>query len=400
MRVGIVIKDLSLRGGEQRQAIMLARELQHMGHTVVIFAGKYDKEASYPQLLKGVVVKYCTQKKFDRPQGLRSMIARLLFLDSETQYYLKELRKLITTHLSKEPLDVLNYHDFFSYRLAPYFKLPQVWMMNDLPHLYDILYRGTSGFYHNKLARTFIRLASLWEHYYLANISIIAVLDNRNKTNAEDLFRRSVDIRVVRSGLDFTQSNLNKKKSPMLQLLTTNIFYPHRRYEDSLKALYLLKQSGLKNFHFTVVGDTSLDPSYANYIKSLISKYSLQSHITLKGKISEAELHDEYAAADIFLFPNHNQTWGLSVFEAMQYKCVPIVSNTSGAHEVLTDKQNALIVRAKHPEDIAASVSLLAKDKVLLSTLQEAAYRFVKKNISWKQYAHSMSALFSEVTDT
>jgi len=399
MNIGIVIYNLSVRGGEQRQALKLAIELQKMGNVVAVFAGKFDIHSSYKRLIEELNVIPANRKEFVSRKGIFEFVKKLLMIDSETLYYLNEIKKNLIEYSLSDGLDIINYHDFFSYRISRHFNIPQVWMLNDLPHIIDSKFRRAHPFPKNIFVNILATLASLNERRFLKNINVISVLDKRNYCNVKKTFGNAVNVEVVRSGVAQVSTNDKKNwKRKSLNLLTTNIFFPHRRYEDVLLALKMLNANGFINWKYTIIGDTSMDPSYSSLILQMIKTLGLGDQINLLGKVSEKRLIEEYHKSHIFLFPNHNQTWGLSVFEAMSYGCVPIVSKSSGASEVLTHKFNSLLVRPLDPSQIYLSLRLLFQRRELGLLMSKNATS-LPRELSWGNYSLSMIKIFNQVID-
>ena len=101
-----------------------------------------------------------------------------------------------------------------------------------------------------------------------------------------------------------------------------------------------------------------------------------------------------YREHDIFLFPNHLQSWGLAVFEAMSSGVPVVVSQTAGAAEVLADRDTALIVPPKSPSAIAAAVAVLVQDPALFAHMSEGGRAFVESRMSWSRFTDDMEKFF------
>ena len=84
----------------------------------------------------------------------------------------------------------------------------------------------------------------------------------------------------------------------------------------------------------------------------------------------------------------------MAVFEAMLSGCVAIVSNGCGAHEVLTNKQNAIIVKEKSSNEIAIAIKHLITNKKEMEKIGENGQSFVKDNLSWDKYTDEMLKIF------
>ena len=172
------------------------------------------------------------------------------------------------------------------------------------------------------------------------------------------------------------------------------IFMPHRRFEDGIEALKILQEKGFKA-KLTIAGDTQGNFSYYQLIKSLVGRLNLETDVNFLGLVSEKTLLETYFSNDIFIFPNHLQSWGLAVFEAMATGLPVIVSKSAGASEVLKHRENALLVEPKSPGELAAAIDKLIDNPDLYSALSAAGRRFVEEEISWSRIARIMQEIFS-----
>ncbi|MCG2790650.1 MAG: glycosyltransferase family 4 protein, partial [Actinomycetia bacterium] len=226
----------------------------------------------------------------------------------------------------------------------------------------------------------------------------IVVLDERNR----NLLKENVglDAEIIRSGLNIENFKFHKRrfnlKKKEFRVLATGIFYPHRRFEDLIIALSILKKEGYY-VELNLIGSHECSKTYAHRILKLVSRLNLKKQVNFLGVVSEEELVNYYSNSDAFVFPNHPQTWGLAVFEAMACGTPVIVSTGAGASEVLTDGENALLVPPERPEEIAACLQKLLNDEKLWERLSINGRKFVEENIRWDLYGKKMLQLFNEV---
>jgi glycosyltransferase involved in cell wall biosynthesis len=302
-----------------------------------------------------------------------------------------------------DDVDVINYHsplaDKYIYQAAYICKkkygIPTVWMMNDLPgnlkapktnqqikFIFDLIRGGPIGRYIDKGRIT--------------QIDQIVVLDKMNR----DLVKRDIGLEaeIVRSGLDLEEFKFRKRRPNKrgFKILATGIFLPHRRFEDLIIALNILREKG---YHMTlnlIASDVYSKP-YAQKIVELVSVLNIKGQVNFLGAVSEEELVNNYSHSDVFVFPNHPQTWGLAVFEAMASGTPVIVSTGAGASEVLTDGENALLVSPRRPEEIAACLQKLFNDERLWERLSTNGRKFVEENIRWDLYGGKMLQLFQKI---
>lgn len=375
MNIAIIIRRLNVKGGAQRQALSLARELKKIGHNVAFYTFFYDKEKCFPDLLDGMDIHYsdvADPKKLSRMISLQT--------------------------------DLLNPHDQEAYKVAYYFKryakkVPSVWMMNDIPSK-NFGFWKESQFnpnLHRSFAKTlYHQFYDQYDYKFIKAQDMITVLDDWNKDLVKKYFKK--DAVVARSGLDINQFSFNEHVLPVdgkVKLLTTGIFFPHRRFEDLITAVSLLQGEDFFDISLSIIGDYNNDKKYHRALVEQARLLGLEDRVKFLGKVSDEELIDTYKTHDIFIFPNHLQTWGLAVFEAMSCGLPVVVSRTSGASEVLKDRENAMLVNPKTPEEIKKAILELVSNPKFYFKISHAARKFVEQNLSWQKYAQEMLDAFS-----
>lgn len=405
MKIAIVVMDLTISGGTQRQALQLARQLQNR-HDVTIFAYAFNKEKCYPELTDNLKIKHLknTIKSIDTIDFSRFWhvaYKQFHYLD----YELQELSNLLT-----EPFDIINGHDIYTERIMYQYKkrfnsTPTVWMSNDIPPIFQIKERfiqdkprinGVRHFLLMSVRSLLFWYQELLEKYYIARgIDAVVVLDKRNQFLFNTHLEKSASI--IRSGVDLSHFKVKSLEcNDVFTILGVGILFPLRRFEDLIDAAHLLKKKGAR-IKLNIVGSDECDSAYASNLKSKVIELKLEKNVIFLGKVSDATLKTEYQNADVFVFPNHNQTWGLAVFEAMASGTPVIVSKTAGASEVIQDGQNGLLVDPMHPEQIAEKIKLLIDQPALRHQLAVNGRRFVEENLSWGKYANNMEKIFLDV---
>ena len=386
MKIAIIVRKLNTKGGTQRQAIMLARDLKQRGHNVTLYTFLYSPADCYEAELRELHV-----------------VALGSYPRSSRFFFWKEytIARRLSMMIDRDT-ELLNPHDQVSYRVAAYFKrgvknVPSVWMMNDLPtKVFSLMRDGemNSALHPCLLRKMFARISDWFDiHRFISVQDVITVLSDRDRAWVQTYFHREAV--VVRNGIegDVFQYVEHEIKGERVNLLMSGIFFPHRRFEDGIEAVKLLVDAGI-DVYLTIIGGMD-KTGYAEYIRGLIASLDLEARVTLRGKVSEEELKSAYLEHDIFLFPNHLQSWGIAVFEAIASGLPVVVSRTSGAAEVLQDGTDALLVDPKHPNQIMEAVLRLRADPELYKGLAKNGRALVEQKISWKNYADSMVAVFA-----
>lgn len=414
MRVAIVVWDLSVSGGTQRQALELARQLQSNKVSVDVYTLNLDKELCYPDLIKDLNI-ITPGEAIPNNTHTNRRIRKIPLVGGGLYQLLEELYwpfhaqdksiDLLARCIKANHYDIINAHDSPSQHTAVNYahknpKTKIVWMSNDMPWIFQVLdQQGMPGLRRlvRQPGRSTLILYERHRQLRIADrVDQIVVLDFRN----QKIFQKLVGItpKVIRSGLDTTVFKPKlKKDNRIFTVLAAGIFFRYRRFEDLIEAVSLLKNEGV-DVNLKIIGSDKYDPSYGKELLALVKRLKITDQVEFLGRVDEAELLEQYRDADLFVFPNHNQTWGLAPFEALASGTPVLVSKTAGAHEVLADGKNALFINPMQPEDIAAKVSLLYNNDRLRLKLAGSGLSFVKKNMSWQLYAKNMLETFEEVS--
>jgi len=398
MKIGILLWELDIAGGTQRQALCLARELSRMGDDVTVYCVKADSEKCYPELMSSLRVEVLRDRiGFDKtPTVPIPFVHRFTGNDLEARYN----RRI--ADLLPQDLDLLNVHDTVVYPAAYFWKKrtgrPVVWMMNDIPWVLDCSWRRGRPW------KVFLRLLDGKDLVrrrhcrYVRSFETVLVLDRRER---DKLFESAGKEAIpVVSGLDLDAFPFHPRAAHTgaqpFRILSNAIFYPHRRLEDIVAALEILHRRGI-GFHWTHIGTDLRDIPYARRIYAEVARAGLSSFVEFLGEVPEDRLLSGFREADVFLFPNSPQTWGLAVFQAMACGTPAIVSRGAGASEVLTHGKNAILVDPFSPAQIADAVELLRENAELWKSLHSEGRLFVEENIRWDLYSAQLREVFSRL---
>lgn len=392
MKIAIIIKKLNLKGGVQRHVLYEARELQKSGHDVTLYTFVFSKEECFSDLF-----------------GDLKVISLNTALPSYSNYFSwktaeSALAKRLALMIDPE-MEILNPHDHGCYKVSYYFKklvknIPSVWTMHDMPtrsYSAKMAEETNLGFKTPFFKKAANYLLDRYEiEKYIKKQNIVAVLNARDKELAKRYFGKNAEI--IRNGVDVSRFPFFERQAPKkaIRLFMNGIFFRHRRFEDGIYAVKLLSDSGYDIF-LSIAGDYNADKKYYDALTELTRELGLENKVRFLGKVSEGRLLELYKSSDIFLFPNHMQSWGLAVFEAMACGTPVIVSKSAGASEVLVNEESAMLVDPKSPESLAEAVKKMIASQDLYSKLSRNGRKLVEENISWERLAENYSKIFEYV---
>ncbi|HEX3544110.1 MAG TPA: glycosyltransferase family 4 protein [Candidatus Acidoferrum sp.] len=104
-----------------------------------------------------------------------------------------------------------------------------------------------------------------------------------------------------------------------------------------------------------------------------------------------------YAAADAYVGPSLEDAYGLPIIEAMACGLPVIASSRAGAHEIITDGADGIILAdPQNPAELAAALRSLITNPTLCTKLGEHAAR-TAQNHTWDRNAQATWAWLNEV---
>jgi glycosyltransferase involved in cell wall biosynthesis len=392
MDIALIIHELLVEGGGERQCVCLAEALAQHGHTVTLYTSAYDRANCFPEICKSFAIK-------EVGRGPLAWVRKPLFLRG----YLDMLQLSSKVEAGHQ---IWNPHHWPAQWAAVWAKSQRggkvVWMCNDVPDFRQKAWRLQS-------IKSSILAPLYWLYYFYdrrqnRKVDLTLLLSNWAESEYKVFYRGPT--RVVRSGADPTRFKPGGDRVKIRDrfgfavdefvLLWLGIFMPHRRLEDAIEAIGHLASQGAR-VRLLLAGSDRSYPEYLSSLKALVQSLGLQRVVTFAGKVADQEICDFYAACDAFVFPNHQQTWGLVVLEAMACGCPVLVSQGAGVHEVLTDDDNALLFPPRNPQALADKIGTLASHPRFREKIAQNGMKLARDTYNWDRFADQISRVCEEV---
>jgi glycosyltransferase involved in cell wall biosynthesis len=413
MRIAMIHPSLWGRGGAERQLLKLAVELQKMGHEPEIFTDAVS-DRCYPELRKNLTVHVIPHPlwRLHRSLGWQatssmiseertgkkqiSQIDRIMKKMLLQQYYAKELPLMLNLGKSiPKGFDLINNHNFPS-EWAAFIakrkqKVPIVWMCNGPPTWFLTKARS-------KISTLYWPLFEVFDRTAVQYIDEIVTLSDALARDVKKAYDKPT--RLVRTGVDADFFHEAKGESlrrahgleKSFVLLQVGNIGQVRRNIDSIKILEYLCHRYDK---VKLILDGYGSASQIDELRGLAQMLGLKDNLIIQHTQTDKELAQVYAASDVFIYPSH-APWSLAVTEAMAASKPVIIPKESGVSEIITNGINGVVMDKAKVEETAKQIESLINDPSLRRKIGENAYKYVKNNLSWEQYAKSMENIFEE----
>lgn len=135
-------------------------------------------------------------------------------------------------------------------------------------------------------------------------------------------------------------------------VLFVSSLWPYKNCEGLIRAFAAAK-SELGDRQLVVVGP-GRDVEYVGSLRTLAASLGVADDIVWVGGVPLSETVHFYRAADVFVYPSHNETFGLPILESMAAGCPVVTSNVTAMPE--TAGGAALLADPKDPDSIADAI--------------------------------------------
>jgi len=167
------------------------------------------------------------------------------------------------------------------------------------------------------------------------------------------LIYEAVDHNLFKPGdADLARSQVAQHGVTKPFVLFVSSLWPYKNCDGLLRA-WAVAREDLPDRQLVVVG-SGRDEKYLASLHVLAAELGIADDVVFVGGIPLHETVNFYRAADVFVYPSLNETFGLPILEAMACGCPVVTSNTSAMPE--TAGGAALLVDPTAPASIARAI--------------------------------------------
>ncbi len=118
------------------------------------------------------------------------------------------------------------------------------------------------------------------------------------------------------------------------------------------------------------------------------------------GRLSPAELRDEYQRADVFVLPSRLDGFGLVVAEAMATGTPVIVSSAVGAKDLVSENENGWIFESGNLEALKHAMEIAYANRGRLIEMGHQARETVVKDYTWEAYRRRAGEFYTNLLNS
>lgn len=172
-------------------------------------------------------------------------------------------------------------------------------------------------------------------------------------------------------------------------VLFVSSLWPYKNCDGLLRAFAVAKPD-LAGHRLVVVGP-GRDTAYVSQLHALAEELGIADDVVWVGGVPLEETVHFYRAADVFVYPSHNETFGLTILEAMACGCPVVTSDRSAMPE--TAGGAAFLADPDDPRAIGAAILRASEGGEDMRTRGMAR----AAQFTWAQTAKSTLEVYREV---
>jgi glycosyltransferase involved in cell wall biosynthesis len=342
-------------GGGVRLMLELGAGLVERGHRVTVACHDFLAGSEFSYAADQLEIRSVRRGPFEMPAG-NAALARRFWLD------MPKVARLVP-----DDVDVVNAHDWLGLRpgriAAGRLSAPLVWTRNN-ESLWEraVVPQMTITGARSPLSRAVVA-ATTWPDLLDARrASAIAVLSAQQVDMVRRSYRKEALIVPIGPPAHFFDAPERAAARARLGVgddvflvVGMGTLVEHRRFEDLIAAMSLLGED--PSIHALIAGSDHEDPAYGDRLAAQITAHDLAARVTLpRRSLSDAELKDTYAAADVFVILSQRYAWGLAPLEAIASGTPVILTPGAGVYNVLAGRPGVQVVPAEDPRAAADAI--------------------------------------------
>ena len=175
-------------------------------------------------------------------------------------------------------------------------------------------------------------------------------------------------------------------------VLFVSSLWPYKNCDGLLRAWSHVR-AALADRQLVIIG-AGRDENYATSLPALTAELGITEEVVFVGGIPLADTVPFYRAADVFVYPSFNETFGLPILEAMACGCPVVTSNVTAMPE--TAGGAAVLADPSDPASIAKAILEAtgpARDQLIDQGLRRAG------QFTWGATAASTLDVYREVAE-
>ena len=148
-----------------------------------------------------------------------------------------------------------------------------------------------------------------------------------------------------------------------------------------------------RTWRWVIVGDGP----FRSRLEARIRERRLTPHVWFAGRVTDADLHGWYEAADLFVHPTLYEGSSLVTLEAMAHRRAVVATTAGGLPDKVQPGISGWLVPPGDPSALAAAISGALGEPARLSAMGRAGRAIVERDFSWEAAGAATVRLYGDL---
>jgi colanic acid/amylovoran biosynthesis glycosyltransferase len=182
-----------------------------------------------------------------------------------------------------------------------------------------------------------------------------------------------------------------------LRLFSCGRLNPSKGHQDLIRAVALLKESGL-SVHLEIAGEDEAGGSgYHCDLSNLITDLQLKENVVLLGAVNEQRVLEGLKTAHLFVLASHSEPLGVAIMEAMSCETPVVATNAGGVPELIEHGVDGFLTSPGDPDALAEAISHLAGNANLSEQFSTSGRKKIVQSFNSNLSAATLARLLEEM---
>jgi len=198
---------------------------------------------------------------------------------------------------------------------------------------------------------------------------------------------------VLNNGVQFEDLRIIKKPGPIHLIFFSNLNVS----KGIFVFLETLNELNKKNIDFrtSIVGE-EFDVTY-NQVLEYLDEHNIRNKVEQLGPLYESEKWSCLQESDIMILPTENDSFPLTILEALQAGLVVISTSVGGIPDIIQNGVNGIIIENISSELIANQVEDLISNPDKMSAIKIEAVKSYRNRYTFEVFEKNMLNIFQEI---
>jgi glycosyltransferase involved in cell wall biosynthesis len=359
-------------GGAGNASANIGRLLARMGHEVLLLTSHFD---TFPidEIREGV--------RIVRVRSLRRRIDRSNALEQTVFIFTAAIRIRGLVREFKPEVTLA------------FFGLPSgavAWLLKKMSHIpYVVSLRGgdVPGFRPYDF-RLYHKMAAPILHVIWHGAAMVVA----NSSGLRDLaaaFDSKMVIPIISNGVDLEGFSAPERDWSSPRILSVGRVVYQKGFDLGVRALTALKDL---EWEWSIAGDGP----QMSALQAMAQAAGLQGRIRFLGWQTTDQLKEQYARANLFLYPSRHEGMPNAVLEAMAMGLPVVATRIAGSEELVVDGETGALVRSEDVEALQESLRPFLLKATIREQMGRASRKRVETSFSWTRAAEQYQSILKK----